>query len=196
MKLELVKPTPEVIHEYLKKWDSLVKYQLHEKSLNELFNVYCQNNIDLYKIILKVSALNDFYSTNILDTYSVALHIHSMNIDERLDRSDLSLVNQIAKIKIKDKEINFYSFATKYCSHHYPDVYPIYDSFVSKMLTAYKKKDKFDQFTLVDMKNYEKFVRVVYNFRQFYKLEEFTIRQIDIFLWILGKEFKKSTEIS
>jgi hypothetical protein len=41
------------------------------------------------------------------------------------------------------REINFYSFATKYCSHHKPEMYPIYDSYVDKMLGYFKKRTIF-----------------------------------------------------
>lgn len=80
-------------------------------------------------VLIKVCSLNDFYSTNLYSPFRVAKHIVSLNIDDRLNNNDLDLVNDIAKVKINDdKMINFYSFATKYCSHHKPIKYPIYDS--------------------------------------------------------------------
>ena len=59
---------------------------------------------------------------------------------------DETLVNDIAKVNINGKEKYFYSFATKYCSHHYPTVFPIYDSYVEKVLLHFNKKDKFYEF--------------------------------------------------
>ena len=71
-------------------------------------------------ILLKVAALNDFYSTNIFSVYPVAKHILSLNIDDRLMTGDVALVSDIQKVTINGVEKNFYSFATKYCSHHRP----------------------------------------------------------------------------
>ena len=67
----------------------------------------------------------------------------NLGIDEKLENNVLDIVNKIAKVKISDnKEINYYSFATKYCSFHKPEIYPIYDSFIEKILMNFKN-DKF-----------------------------------------------------
>lgn len=183
------KPTPAVISKYLKKWKTLEKYRLQEASLNLLFQKLCPENKRIDHVLLKVSALNDFYSTNIYATYPVAKHILSKKIDRRLKAGDCSLVNEIAKVSIKKGTTkNFYSFASKYCSHHNPKIFPIYDSYVEKMLIHYKRKDRFDHFTKADLKDYERFVNIIGNFKMSYELKEFSLREIDIFLWIAGKE--------
>ena len=77
------------------------------------------------------------------------------DIDQRLGNRDLALVNDIAEVKVNgQKTINFYSFATKYCSHHFPEDYPIYDSFVEKMLMPFKRVDKFYRCKKDDLKHY------------------------------------------
>ena len=91
-------------------------------------------NTDITDILLKVSTLNDFYSTNIFSVYPVAKHILSLGIDARLKAGDVTLVNDIKQIAINGTERNFYSFASKYCSHHNPLDYPIYDSYVDVVL--------------------------------------------------------------
>lgn len=185
----VVTPSPIIIREHLELWNTLENYTLQEKSLNHLFIELCPKNDTIESILLKVSCLNDFYSTNIFDTYSVARHILKMNIDSRLDGSDYSLVNELAKVSIKTREINFYSFASKYCSHHKPDTFPIYDSFVEKMLIHYHKTDKFDNFKKGDLKNYEKFIEIIKKFQNTYGLSGFSLREIDIFLWLAGKKY-------
>lgn len=159
-----------------------------KKSLSLLFGKLCPSNSTLEQILLKVSSLNDFYSTNIYDTYTVARHIRDMNIETRLGSGDLSLVKDMAMVKIGDKTRNLYSFASKYCSHHYPDRYPIYDSYVDKMLWHYSGADKFASFRRRELKHYEKFVEIITKFQRHYKLDQFSLRQIDIFLWRAGKE--------
>lgn len=139
-------PTPsnDVIRSYLKEWESHEKYREQENAINNLFHEVDKGNSDLNGILIKCSVLNDFYSTNIFKVYPVAKHIQSINnIDNRLSSGDVELVNEIAKITIENKEKNFYSFATKYCSHHNQNDYPIYDYYVVKMLLHFKKKDHF-----------------------------------------------------
>lgn len=182
-------PCPILIAEYLGRWERLENYRLQEASLGLLFHSLCPENKKIEHVLLKVSALNDFYSTNIFDTYSVARHILAKDIDARLDVNDYSLVNDIAQIAIKAKMINFYSFASKYCSHHRPTSYPIFDSFVEKMMLHYKTVDSFNGFDKVDLKDYERFIQIIKSFQSFYKLEKFSLREIDIFLWLAGKEW-------
>jgi hypothetical protein len=182
-------PSPNLMSAYLSKWGQLENYRLQEASLGLLFHNLCPENKKIEHVLLKVSALNDFYSTNIFDTYSVAKHILAKDIDSRLKANDYFLVNDIARISIKKKTKNFYSFASKYCSHHKPTSYPIFDSFVEKMMLHYKSADNFNGFDKVDLKDYGRFIEIIKSFQSFYKLEKFTLREIDIFLWLAGKEW-------
>lgn len=181
-------PTPNYLSGYLQRWESLENYRLQEQSLALLFKEFCPSNSVLEQVLLKVSALNDFYSTNIFDTFSVAKHIRELIIESRLKAGDLSLVNEMALVTIRDKKRNFYSFASKYCSHHFPDSYPIYDSYVEKMLLHYARTDRFSSFRKDDLKQYESFVRIIREFQTYYRLHQFSLRQIDIFLWLAGKD--------
>ena len=182
-------PNKSIVKFYLSRWKTLENYKLQEQSLNLLFHSYCPNNNQLEQILLKVSALNDFYSTNIFDTYTVAKHILKCNIDKDLSAGNEALVNKIAPVTINGKTRNFYSFASKYCSHHNPESYPIYDSYVDKMLMHFKKKDKYDAFVKPNLKEYQRFIEIIKNFQKHYNLESFTLREIDIYLWLAGKEY-------
>ena len=125
----IISPSPEEVQEYLLKWDNLGNYVVQEEALDDLFMKTYPNNTDIKQVIIKVSALNDFYSTNIFKVFNVAKHIIDLNIDERLAINDVTLVNDIAKVQVSDdKCVNFYSFATKYCSRHKPTEYPIFDN--------------------------------------------------------------------
>ena len=139
IKVSVPKPTNNEVDYWLKEWDSLPDYTVQEEAINELFQGYYNSNKSLKNIIIKCSVLNDFYSTNIFKVYPVACHILDLDIDERLKKGDISLVNEIANNKIANKEKNFYSFASKYCSHHNQDEYPIYDSYVDQMLRHLEK---------------------------------------------------------
>ncbi len=181
-------PSQKSIRKCLEKWETLERYTLAEGALSLLFRKLCPDNTDIESVLLKVSALNDFYSTNIYDTYSVSKHILSLNIDGRLDSKDLGLVNEIAAVKLKGKVRNFYSFASKYCSHHKPDDFPIFDSFVEKMLKYYRKTDRFEVFRNEELKDYERFIEIIESLRTFYRVDDFSLRELDIFLWLAGKD--------
>lgn len=187
--VHIVRPNTETVKNYLAKWNSLENYMLQESSLGLLFNKFCPENKNIEHVLLKVSALNDFYSTNIFDTFTVAKHILNSDIDKNLIANDYKIVNKIAKVSIKNKKKNFYSFASKYCSHHKPEYYPIYDSFVDKMLIYYNKIDKFKEFKKENLKDYGEFIEIIGAFKKFYKLDQFSLREIDIFLWLAGKEY-------
>ena len=186
------KPTIDEVKNYLKSWKENEDANDKELALNKLFYELCPENKDIRDILIKCSTLNDFYSTNIFDIHSVAKHILELRIDERLKAGDLNLVKDIAKVEVGNppKERNFYSFATKYCSHHQPDKYAIYDSYVEKILMDFKKRgDKFSNFKLDDLKKYDRYMQVIYDFRNHYGLGQFTIKELDQYLWQLGKKY-------
>ena len=187
---EIIKPSKTEIDHYLKLWDSLESYSLQESSLKKLFTKTYPLNDNMDDVLIKVCALNDFYSTNIFSPFTVAKHIVSLKVDNFIKNGDLAIVNQIAEVKMNGGKIkNFYSFATKYCSHHNPEVYPIFDSYVEKMLILCKKNDSFCTFENNDLKTYSKFREVLSNFRKFYGLESFDLKQIDKYLWQAGKYY-------
>ena len=197
---DITKPPPlpsiEQIEYYLAKWYKLESYNYQEKALNKLFFELCPDNKSIENIKIKTVALNDFYSTNIYSIFEVAKHIESLNhienkssIDERLNIGDITLVDDIKKVKIKDKEKNFYSFASKYCSHHKPVYYPIYDKYVDAVLIYFRDKDKFYNFQNKDLKEYYNFKNILLKFIEFYKLNNYCLKQIDKYIWQLGKDY-------
>lgn len=186
------KPSKSEVEKYLYRWDALDDYVGQERALDKLFLVLCNENHDLSDILLKCAALNDFYSTNIFDIYSVAVHILLVkDLDARLKIGDLSLIDEIAHVNVgKGKvERNFYSFATKYCSHHQPSKYAIYDNIVDKVLIFFKNRDGFCKFENKDLKDYPKFMSIVKQFMKHYRLTKYTLKDIDRYLWQLGKEY-------
>lgn len=188
--LEIPSPNKKIIQEYIEKWDNLEDHYIwQESSLDKLFHEDYKYNKDLNEILIKCSCLNDFYSTNIFLIFPVAKNIYDLDIDNRLNEGDSSLVNDIAKVEISGKQKYFYSFASKYCSHHNAIKFPIYDYFVEKMLMYFKKKDRFSNFKKEDLKDYTKFRNVLMEFKKFYDIDEYNLRDIDKYLWIAGKEY-------
>jgi hypothetical protein len=192
---EIPQPSIEEVEKYLEKWKRNEEYCNKEKALKKLFLKLCPKNTDIKDILLKASTLNDFYSTNIYSIYLVAERIYKMKIDSKLEEGDISAVSDIKSVIIGGKKKELYSFASKYCSHHKPEEYPIYDSYVDKVLWYFKCRDKknnkpsFSNFKRKDLKDYAKFKSIILEFRDYYGLTNFTLKQIDQYLWKIGKEY-------
>lgn len=181
-------PSKKEVEKYLNKWNYRENTILHENALDKLFlETYPKNN-DINEVLIKASSLNDFYYTNIFSIIPVAKHIIEIKTDERLEKNDTSLVNDMANINISGVDKNFYSFATKYCSRHNPKEFPIYDSYVDKCLMYFKRKDNFAKFVKKDLKDYKKFKEILISFKKFYDIDEYDLKDIDMYLWQLGKE--------
>lgn len=160
-----------------------------ERALDKLFLITYQLNKCVDDVLVKVSVLNDIYGTNLFNTFAMASHIVDLDIDDRLQKADDMLVMDIAKMALPNgKVINFYSFATKYCSRHRPKDFPIYDSYVDRVLRYFRDVDAFCRFSSQDLKNYPTFKSVVSKFRSFYGLEGYDFKKLDMYLWRLGKE--------
>jgi len=188
--LKITRPSQKEVKRHLKLWYSFENYALQENSLTKLFTKTYPLNNNFSDVLIKASALNDLYNTNIYSTFTVAKHILTLKIDKDIRKGNLVIVNKIADIKINSKKrINFYSFATKYCSHHKPMIYPIYDSYVGKTLIYFKKKDNFYNFSQRDLKTYATYKNILINFKKHYGLEAFNLRQIDKYLWQVGKKY-------
>ncbi|MCY1153017.1 MAG: hypothetical protein OWP43_11435 [Sphaerochaetaceae bacterium] len=189
-KIPIPTPGEKELQKYLNTWESLENYVAQEKALNNLFFKVYPNNTNIHEVLIKVSTLNDFYSTNIFSPYIIAKHIITLNIDKKLKEGDISLVEDIANVSMsKDKKIYFYSFATKYCSHHQPSRYPIYDSFVDEVLWHYKKENNYSTFKRKDLKNYNIFNKTLKDFKDFYNLNNYSLKEIDKYLWQFGKDY-------
>ena len=190
--MNIEKPTNRFINKYLEKFDMDKRYKTADIAIINLFGAFPENK-KLEDILLKISVINDLYSTNIFGTFKMAEHIKLLNIDEKLQNGNPDLVNEIAighgiKTKKNNTELNFYSFATKYCNWHNNESYAIYDRFVEKILMAYKRKDNFSNFKRKDLKVFKRFKRVLLDFSVFYELKKYNLKEIDKFLWIYGKE--------
>lgn len=181
------KPSVKDAQWFIDNWQKLPSYTDQERALDKLFMELCPKNNRIEDVLIKCSALNDFYSTNIFGIHTLAEHILSLNIDERLHQVDYSLIGDIAKVEVNGKEHCFYSFATKYCSHHLPEKYAIYDNYVEKVLLSMNKKEPFSNFKREDLKDYETYMSVIRGFIQHFGLTQFSIKQLDQYLWQLGK---------
>jgi hypothetical protein len=193
-RIDIPEPNEKEVNRYLGSWKDEDKKI--DDALGRLFRNYLPYNSDIGEVMTKCAALNDIYGTNIRNIRSIADHIVHLNIDRRLEISDVQLVTDIATghgVETKPKrgegkEYCFFSFATKYCSFHRPDDYPIYDSYIAKLLEYFRDKNGFCEFKKKDLRDYPRFKEIVLAFREKYSLSSFSVRDIDKYLWLLGKE--------
>lgn len=146
------------------------KYENYREQEKVVENIFSENGVfaklgreNLQQIVLlKVSVLDSFYSTNLakFGIYEVAKHITKLEQKDQIHQkirnanpqnyTELKdIVKQIAECKRKDdKKKVFYSFATKYCFHHNQNAFRIYDSFVREVLVFFNngKSDTSNKF--------------------------------------------------
>ncbi len=195
-------PTPAEVQKWNVEWNKrkMGNYQAQENILEDLFQNKYPSNTDYEKVLLKVVVLNEFYSTGIINPRNVAERLCSLAVDKKLESGSMDLVNKIADVTVgKGSLRNFFSFATKYCNFHRPEVYPIYDSFVCKVLASLRNRDGFCEFTTNDLRNAETFKHVIDEFERVYNLIDpdtntyYDYKKLDRYLWLLGKYYFKKT---
>jgi len=170
-----------------------------DATLNWLFRDRFPENTDLNQVLVKCTVLNNFYHAGVRDKdlVSVAKCIVSLKIDNQLKQGDEGLVERISsalKGCTKSVRRGYFTFVTKYCSFHNPEAFPIYDTYVSDMLWDYSQKDSFTELTHkydMDM-NYPRIKQVIEDFRKYYKLEKFSFKQIDEYLWQTEKDLREA----
>jgi hypothetical protein len=177
-------PTADFVRERVLQFDR--DNAVTEQALTLLVNAFPANS-DHRHILLKVTAINALYSTQIRGVHRVAEHILACKIDDRLAAGDPGVIDAVAIVDFNGKPRNNYSFATKYCSWHRPDHFPIWDSRVDKCLRGYQRQDRFDVFTESDLWQYARFRRVVEKFREHYRLTDFSFKDMDKFFYQQGQ---------
>ncbi len=202
---------------YIGKFD--VEQKLVEESITRIINID-RFNTDLQSVFTKVALLNSLYGTFLLvndlseemkerwqdkkrpvTIGEVSRHIVSIAKTEELD--DLIIqgapeaVDMICKY-CGDSERSIYSFATKYCSWHNQEAYPIADKYSKGVLYQFiiPLDGELDNSTSIKerMLCYRDFCNIVENFKHKYGLTDFSAKDMDKFLWMYGKEYRMNYE--
>ena len=183
-------PSLSIAEKYIEQVVADKKYCAYKCILSDLFTRHYPNNVNFEQVLLKCTILNDFYLTNIIDTFTVAKHIIEVrDIDKRLKNGDLSLIDEISEVNFKNVTKKFYSFATKFCHSHQPDSYPIYDKNVDIALWYFAEKGYISlDFKRKELRDYKTFKEIVDNFRDSNKLNILNYEKLDNYLWKFGKD--------
>ena len=199
--MTLIKPTKKSISDYYKKYyeDDMEGFKFLYKSIFTLVDIYPSHS-RFSHVLPKSIIINQLYSTNIMAIKKMAKHISSLNLKVAIVKGDADAIKQIStnhgiRSKKNNKEFDFYSFATKYCHSHNPSKYPIYDRNVDCILWEYKREDKFSTYKRKELKNYNTYLRVLSDFKEYYKLGEISSNKLDKFLWKQGAKFLKKKNV-
>ena len=187
----LPRPTVEGVRAACDEFDR--ENSVTEAALAQLIRQF-PHNFDESHVLLKVASVNSLYSTQIYAVRKVARHIVQLDIDPLLAEGSPDIVDRITAVAVGEdgKVRHNFSFATKYCNWHAPEFYPIYDSRVDECLWAYNRQDQFSKFRRNDLYRFRGFREVVKSFRDGYKLESLTFKQLDKFLWLQGEKIMQA----
>ena len=182
-------PTLENVLAVWKEWLGDRYAQSADRVLTAIFQSILPLNKEEDDIRVKCEVLNELYSTVIFDTATVARHISLANIDERLLRADITLVDAIKEVTFTSgRSRELYSFTTKYCHFHRPDIYPIFDRYVCEALWHINKEHEFSGLLTQKecMRTYTIFVRVLHDFCEHFGIKGLSYKQVDKYLWSYG----------
>lgn len=186
------RPTAALVRAYVAAFDANPRCTGPDRAVRSMVEAFPLNT-ETGEVLAKVAVINALFGTNIYDPVPVAHHIRDLDIDEALSGGDLGLVERIADFRTERNERRLYSFASKYCAWHRPDHYPMYDSRVDASLWHYRKRFAFTKFTRVSLSQYPAFFRVIHSFGVAYGLEQFSLRELDKFLWLRGRRLIERT---
>src|SRR5690242_17117144 len=88
-------PTKRLVERYLGEFRDSDRYFLADRAITKLFTTFPMNK-SFDDVLLKVTVLNDLYSTNIYATFEIARHICSLDIDPHLAAKSIDIVDRIA----------------------------------------------------------------------------------------------------
>jgi hypothetical protein len=111
-----------------------------------------------------------------------------LKFDQRLESGEVDLVEKLTPMELGGKTRRLYSFATKYCHYHAPGRFVIYDSYVEQMLIAFIGLNNFTPFDRAILKKYDQFSTKLSDFRNCFSLNEFSLQDLDLFLWLEGRK--------
>ena len=147
---------------------------------------FCLEN-EFNTIFARAAALNTIYSTHVFKIYDMVKNINNEEFNKLVKEGNPDAVDKIRYVEVnKDgKKIDYYSFATKYCSFCNPDKYPIYDRNVEYVLRYLKDVEGFESFKLTDLKKYKTFIDLIDTLKEKYKLS-CNYKDLDHYLWGAG----------
>jgi hypothetical protein len=175
-----------------------------ENTIMKVLNDYPEHDI-FENVLIKILLINSFYNAGLNTTVStstislVDMANHIVHLERAEEESLTNLINDgnyraVNLIGGLQKYNNAYCFASKYCSFHNMEKYPIMDSnargFVYYFLKELNGRDLFNQYTQKDLYEYEKYADVVTFIKEDVLRDKVSYKQLDVFMWAFGKANK------
>lgn len=182
------KPNESIVKIFVKAFD--ICFYRDEEQLKSLF---CDTNILTDEVIeARVRSLNALYHTHLWEenTKEIVSFLKGggAEFEKKIKSGDICAVKELAEREGR----NCFVFATKYSNFVAPDKYPIYDSLVVKALLYFHTQkplvERRVSFESIRKKyDYATFKEIVDEFKKQYYLEKCSYKEIDQFLWLVGK---------
>src|SRR5271170_4505317 len=138
------KPTKKDVEKKIEAFDK--ENGIGEWLLGNLFSRYRNNNVKS-EVLEKVNILNRLYSTRLYSVEEMSAQILRIkSFDSLLDAGSSEAADSILSCDVNGKTRSTFSFASKYCSWHNQDAYPLYDRFVDECLWYYESRDHFARY--------------------------------------------------
>ncbi|HVZ83274.1 MAG TPA: hypothetical protein VG893_06325 [Terracidiphilus sp.] len=184
--MEIIGEPRGTIDKEIAAFDAEPETALAESSLRELICTY-PNNLDSRQVLVKVIVINALYHARVrdIDLQPLSIHISKIGaLDAKLTQGDPEVVDAIWNSEGTTR--HYPSFATKFCSWHNHEAYAIYDGNVWEALGAYGFKNDGFAFPERDFVKYAAFLAIVRRFQNSYGLTDYSLKDIDKFLWRVG----------
>ncbi len=180
------------IDSYINRFDS--EYGVYDAVLERLFISADNNNYD--NVFCRVGLLDLLYSTGIQRFNKGGIDIvtkHIMGLCQNIDAAknakniDYTLYGKLEKVEytgcisIQGRENNIPVFASKFLSFTNPNVYPIMDSIVKEVIGS-RENISYEEYC----EDLGRFIEEKVNPLG----KSYTLKNIDKFLWLYGKENK------
>ena len=184
-------------------FQTILKKYLDVFSDQEMYFVNDIRNLELFKenptnrsadeVRMKLSAVNDndLNVNNI--TEEMIVHILKLKIDTRLQKGDLSLVEDIGKLNARGQSFTLLHFASVYCNFHHPGVFPIYSEQYHDFYKRYIKENNLP-LDPEKISSYEVFLKALIDFVERWKLKgKMDYLHIRKFAWLYAESILRES---
>ena len=132
-----------------KKFNEINSVGINDHFMNQVFKDHPSHR-RLNDVVLKIIVTAKVYGATVYDHLKMAQHICSLkNLKSMISDGEGTTVEAVrfghGIVKKKTgKEIDFYSFATKYCHWSNPNCYPMYDQYVQRAVREIRERTSYD----------------------------------------------------
>ncbi|MEJ5257449.1 MAG: hypothetical protein WHS64_04285 [Fervidobacterium sp.] len=181
----MVQVLKEQVESAVKLYESVEDFQNIDKALKKIRNTF--PDFSLQSSLVKVAVVNSLYNTNIFRTLDVAKHISEVVASDGINLEP-DFVDKLSLIVLKSngddgKSKHYISFTSIFAHNFLSEKFPIYNSFVTKMVAYHLHEEA---------KKYGSYADFYHDFYMLLHSLDFktTVSDMHKYLWISG-EYRK-----